>query len=95
MVSLGLSSYSTVELPFYSKYLLIAAYLASHNPAKTDRQLFCKTTLKKMTKRSKVTAKKNAKADNQLKGISLSCFPFLSFLPLFLASSTTYSIFIP
>lgn len=31
-----------MELPFYSKYLLIAAYLASYNPAKTDRRFFCK-----------------------------------------------------
>lgn len=31
-----------VELPFYSKYLLIAAYLASYNPAKSDKRFFCK-----------------------------------------------------
>ena len=66
--SLGLSSYSTVELPFYSKYLLIAAYLASHNPAKTDRQFFCKTTAKKMSKRAKVAAKTGVKTSSQLKG---------------------------
>ena len=65
---LGLSSYSTVELPFYSKYLLIAAYLASHNPAKTDRQFFCKTAAKKMTKRAKVIAKTGVKTTSQLKG---------------------------
>ena len=64
----GLSSYSTVELPFYSKYLLIAAYLASHNPAKTDRQFFCKTTAKKMSKRAKVAAKTGVKTSSQLKG---------------------------
>ena len=29
-----LSSKAKLELPFYSKYLLIAAYLASYNPAK-------------------------------------------------------------
>lgn len=28
------------ELPFFSKFLLIAAYLASHNPARYDRRLF-------------------------------------------------------
>ncbi|XP_077977106.1 origin recognition complex subunit 5-like [Glandiceps talaboti] len=31
-----------VELPYYSKYLLIAAYLASYNPARTDRRFFSK-----------------------------------------------------
>ncbi|XP_043194961.1 origin recognition complex subunit 5-like [Amphibalanus amphitrite] len=32
------------ELPFYSKFLLIAAYLASYNPAKSDRRFFVKRT---------------------------------------------------
>ncbi|EDS29039.1 origin recognition complex subunit [Culex quinquefasciatus] len=31
-----------LELPFYAKFLLIAAYLASHNPAKEDKRLFMK-----------------------------------------------------
>lgn len=30
------------QLPFYAKYLLIAAYLASHNDVKLDRRLFMK-----------------------------------------------------
>lgn len=30
------------ELPFYAKYLLIAAFLASHNDAKLDKRLFMK-----------------------------------------------------
>ncbi|XP_064198941.1 origin recognition complex subunit 5 isoform X2 [Anguilla rostrata] len=38
----GLSSHDHVELPYYSKYLLIAAYLASYNPARTDRRFFLK-----------------------------------------------------
>ena len=29
-----------IELPFYGKYLLIAAYLASYNPAKCDKRFF-------------------------------------------------------
>lgn len=37
---------SYLELPFYSKYLLIAAYLASYNPAKTDRRFFSKRSEK-------------------------------------------------
>lgn len=31
-----------LELPFYAKYLLIAAFLASHNDAKLDKRLFMK-----------------------------------------------------
>ncbi|KAJ8261880.1 hypothetical protein GJAV_G00159500 [Gymnothorax javanicus] len=38
----GLSAHDLVELPYYSKYLLIAAYLASYNPARTDRRFFLK-----------------------------------------------------
>lgn len=32
----------TLELPFLSKYILIAAYLASYNPANTDVRMFAK-----------------------------------------------------
>ena len=32
----------TVELPFYSKFLLISAFLASYNPAKSDKRFFVK-----------------------------------------------------
>ncbi|XP_041935295.1 origin recognition complex subunit 5 [Alosa sapidissima] len=38
----GLLAYAHVELPYYSKFLLIAAYLASYNPARTDRRFFLK-----------------------------------------------------
>lgn len=31
-----------LELPYYAKYLLIAAYLASHNDVKLDKRLFLK-----------------------------------------------------
>lgn len=42
----------SLELPFYAKYLLIAAYLASYNPAKEDKRLFMKYHGKKQkTKR--------------------------------------------
>jgi hypothetical protein len=36
------SSRLSVELPFYSKFLMIAAYLASYNPQKTDKRFFVK-----------------------------------------------------
>ena len=38
----GTSSRTHVELPYYSKFLLIAAYLASYNPAKSDKKFFAK-----------------------------------------------------
>ncbi|XP_030853310.1 origin recognition complex subunit 5-like [Strongylocentrotus purpuratus] len=50
-----LSARAHVELPFYSKFLLIAAYLASYNPARTDRRFFSKHhgKIKKSAKVSK------------------------------------------
>uniref|UniRef100_UPI00398EF0CA origin recognition complex subunit 5 isoform X2 n=1 Tax=Pristiophorus japonicus TaxID=55135 RepID=UPI00398EF0CA len=38
----GLSAHAHVELPYYSKFLLIAAYLSSYNPARTDKRFFVK-----------------------------------------------------
>lgn len=53
----GLASKAQVELPYYSKYLLIAAYLASYNPVKSDKRFFVKLSSK--TKKSKAMQKKN------------------------------------
>ncbi|XP_054007803.1 origin recognition complex subunit 5 [Hylaeus anthracinus] len=44
------------ELPYYAKYILIASYLASYNPAKEDKHLFAK---QKMKKKRKAISKKN------------------------------------
>ena len=41
----GLSAHGHVELPYYSKFLLIAAYLASFNPARTDKRFFLKVSV--------------------------------------------------
>ena len=41
LVSTG-SNRLSVELPFVSKYLLIAAYLASYNPVSSDKRFFMK-----------------------------------------------------
>ena len=41
-VCAGSSQRAHVELPYYSKYLLLAAYFASYNPAKTDKRFFSK-----------------------------------------------------
>lgn len=47
------------ELPFYAKFLLISAYLASFNPAKEDKRLFMKHHGKKKKRMQQVNA--NAK----------------------------------
>ncbi|XP_031848421.1 origin recognition complex subunit 5 [Nomia melanderi] len=49
------------ELPYYAKYMLIASYLASYNPAKEDKHLFVK---QKMGKRKKAHTKPNSKKLN-------------------------------
>uniref|UniRef100_A0A6G1RBG5 Origin recognition complex subunit 5 n=1 Tax=Hypotaenidia okinawae TaxID=2861861 RepID=A0A6G1RBG5_9GRUI len=41
----GLSAHTHVELPYYSKFLLIAAYLASYNPVRTDKRFFLKSLI--------------------------------------------------
>ncbi|XP_055603480.1 origin recognition complex subunit 5 [Uranotaenia lowii] len=46
-----------LELPFYAKYLLIAAYLASHNAAKEDKRLFMKNHGKQKKRLQTVNAK--------------------------------------
>ncbi|KAG2469560.1 ORC5 protein, partial [Polypterus senegalus] len=61
----GLSAYTHVDLPYYSKFLLIAAYLASFNPARTDKRFF----LKHHGKMKKITfLKKHEKTSNHLLG---------------------------
>ncbi|GFO28827.1 origin recognition complex subunit 5 [Plakobranchus ocellatus] len=59
-------SRSHVELPFYSKFLLIAAYLASYNPIKCDRRFFAKYS--KSSRRMTKLIKKNERASNHLLG---------------------------
>lgn len=41
------------ELPWYSKYLLLAAFAASHNPPETDTQYFSRMSSGKRRKKSK------------------------------------------
>ncbi|XP_065357190.1 origin recognition complex subunit 5 [Calliphora vicina] len=47
----------SLELPFYGKYLLIAAFLASHNSAKEDKRLFVKHHGKRRKRLQTVNAK--------------------------------------
>ncbi|XP_006033017.1 origin recognition complex subunit 5 isoform X2 [Alligator sinensis] len=61
----GLSAHTHVELPYYSKFLLIAAYLASYNPSRSDKRFF----LKHHGKMKKTTfLKKHEKTSNHLLG---------------------------
>ncbi|XP_058117421.1 origin recognition complex subunit 5 [Anopheles ziemanni] len=46
-----------IELPYYAKYLLIAAYLASHNAAKEDKRLFMKNHGKQKKRLQTVNAR--------------------------------------
>lgn len=43
------------ELPYYAKYMLIASYLASYNPAKEDKYIFMK---QKFKRKKRITDKK-------------------------------------
>ncbi|XP_023328261.1 origin recognition complex subunit 5-like isoform X2 [Eurytemora carolleeae] len=56
----------SVELPFYSKFLLISAYLASYNPAKTDKRFFVKHHGKQRKTSQSIKAKE--KFNSQLTG---------------------------
>jgi len=56
----------TVELPYYSKYLLIAAYLSSYNPQKTDKRFFVKHHGKQRKTANTIRAKE--KFNSQLTG---------------------------
>jgi len=55
-----------VELPFLSKHLLVAAYLASYNPASTDQRIFAKRQPKHRRKKSS-GANNNQKLGNASK----------------------------
>lgn len=57
-----------VDLPYYAKYLLIAAYFASYNPANTDRRFFTKKSAGKLSKRAKTTLKAAKNQDKKLLG---------------------------
>lgn len=47
----------SLELPFYAKYLLIAAFLASYNSAKEDKRLYVKNHGKQRKRMKSVNAK--------------------------------------
>ncbi|KAG0322196.1 Origin recognition complex subunit 5 [Linnemannia gamsii] len=54
------------DLPYYTKFILIASFLASYNPPRLDMRYFAKVSNQggKMTKRSKIAAAKKHGHDN-------------------------------
>lgn len=46
-----------IELPFYAKFLIIAAYLASYNPVKEDKRLFVKLHDRKRNTKRRIESK--------------------------------------
>lgn len=80
----------THSLPYYTSYLLIAAYLASYNPARTDVTYFMKHTDKRKNKRRApshaalgVTKSKHRKIPRHL--LTPSPFPLDRLLAIFRA----------
>ncbi|KAJ6635334.1 Origin recognition complex subunit 5 [Pseudolycoriella hygida] len=65
---LDTSRMQQLELPFYAKYLLIAAFLASHNDAKLDKRLYMKNHGKQRKRVQDIKAKAvvNEKLSTQL-----------------------------
>lgn len=51
----------TLEMPLNAKYLLIASYLATHNPPASDKRFFVKTKVGKIRKGRKPVAKTDIK----------------------------------
>lgn len=72
---------SLVELPVYSKYLLIAAYLASYNPAKSDKRFFSKHAGKISRRTHGALKKTHERTTNQLLGPKV--FPVDRLLAIF------------
>eukprot|EP00092_Neocalanus_flemingeri_P000784 GFUD01000835.1.p1 GENE.GFUD01000835.1~~GFUD01000835.1.p1 ORF type:complete len:445 (+),score=118.05 GFUD01000835.1:59-1393(+) len=56
----------TIELPFYSKFILISAFLASYNPAKSDKRFFVKHHGKQ--RKTLTSMKSKEKLNSQLTG---------------------------
>lgn len=72
---------SHIELPVYSKFLLIAAYLASYNPVKSDKRFFSKTAGKIGRKSHGALKKNHTRTTNQILGPKV--FPLDRLLAIF------------
>lgn len=66
-----------LELPFYAKYLLIAAFLASHNDAKLDKRLFMKNHGKQRKRLQDIKSKATVWSDLSTRYNKVSIFQFM------------------
>lgn len=66
-----------LNLPYFARYILIAAYLASHNPARTDPTFFAEWSEKRRKRRRKKRGLGSARKDPQTPRplLSPSSFP--------------------
>lgn len=62
------SNRTYVELPVYSKYLVIAAYIASYNPVKSDKRFFSKNAGKISKRAHAAKQKKDEKTRQHMLG---------------------------
>ncbi len=65
--SVGQNKRLTVELPFHSKFLLLASYLASYNPVKSDKRFFVKHHGRQRKTKASIKSKERAEV-TQLTG---------------------------
>lgn len=71
------------ELPFFSKFLIIAAYLASYNPARYDRRLFVKAKEGRKNKDKGLKSLKKQKLHNAARLMGPKVFPIDRLMAIF------------
>ena len=72
-----LTNAESYDLPYYTSYLLIAAYLASYNPSRQDQVFFMKAHEKKRRKKGGGTAKGRPSKHRKIQRKLLGPQPFL------------------
>ena len=72
-----------MELPFFSKFLIIAAYLASYNPARYDRRLFVKAKEGRKNKDKGLKSLKKQKLHNAARLMGPKVFPIDRLMAIF------------
>ncbi|XP_046454958.1 origin recognition complex subunit 5-like [Daphnia pulex] len=72
-----------MELPFFSKFLIIAAYLASYNPPRYDRRLFVKAKEGRKKKDKGLKSLKKQKLHNAARLMGPKVFPIDRLMAIF------------